>query len=156
MTLKNILLLNAILYLCQGELVMKVWLLNNGGQILSTFTDYITLEISTHSMSKIVVCGEYHYQPGDQIKFTNFYVPIEDGQYLTITLKQRNFFTADDAISLMTYINRNNLGYYLGQLTLDQFKAGVTLGFNYEGLFAQINPYQYTVQADYYILFEII
>lgn len=82
-------------------------------------------------MSQIVVCGEYYFNPGDQIKYSNFYVPVEDGDYLVITLKQRNFFAKDDAISLMTTVSQSSLGYYLGQLSLDQFKAGVTIGFNY-------------------------
>ena len=113
------------------------------------------MEISTHSMKDIVVCGEFIFEPGDQLKFHDFRIPIYDGEYLVITLKQRNLAGKDDSISIMSPMSKDAPGYYVAKLTLDQFRAGITLSFGYEGFQLEIEPYKYIIEADYYLLMEL-
>ena len=38
-------------------LIAQVWFLNNGGEILSNYEDWITWEMSPHTYNNILVCG---------------------------------------------------------------------------------------------------
>lgn len=47
------------------------------------------------------------------------------------------------------------MGFYLAKLSLDQFRLGITIGFSFEGVQIDVDPYKYHVSADYYLLVEL-
>ena len=84
-----------------APMIAQVWFLNNGGEILSDNEDWITWHIALHD-SGILACGQYVVKPGDLIQYDQLTLPIQDGDYMILTLKQRNLVGKNDSISIMT------------------------------------------------------
>ena len=123
----------------------------NGGHIMSTWEDWITLKITSTNLNDTINCADgrgYTFKPGTILRFSNLWFP--EGDIIGITLVQYNFFSKDDAITLVDdgFLKKRS-GYYHQYVTLSQFRRGgsITFGFQWIDITFAFDSYNQT--ADY-------
>lgn len=129
-----------------------IWL-NNGGGILSSSSDWITVVISTPNLPKSIVCKEregYVYYPGTARRFSGLWFPVST--HLSITLIQHNVFRKDESAIIAASINSTDVGYYGARIDLTQFRYGMDISLNYMGIGLTLDLDNYVQIADYYLL----
>ena len=110
-----ILLCLTALTLCQSKArKIEVMYLMNGGGILSTFEDWITLKLTSTGLNNTINCAEgrgYTYKPGTVRRFNSLWLP--EGDIVGITLVQYNIWSKDDAITVSdTKFKMKKVGFY--------------------------------------------
>lgn len=95
-----------------NPLKMKVIWLNNGGNTISWWQDWITVIFSTPNLNVDITCPEgygYTYYSGTTKRFDNLWFPVETT--LLITLIQYNIWSPNDVTH--AYLEQiGPVGYY--------------------------------------------